>query len=282
MKKTPFKLFISLVIGTLAATSISTTSGAAPTTYEYTVDCAMTSEVEVRSLSVPETATDFKLSFADNCVTWTVQGGNGNGLFINQTSHGAGFSMTGNNPLNWYGTVEAGGETGWVIGTIMATANDGSVLYEAGSNFSILTNTGGRMILVSVASDNGGDPEDPVEGVISTIYFKGNSKWLKRGDRSKLRSVVAAAVAFELTELNVAGFAPVTRVGSKAPDFAAIALSRAEEARKFLQRKFDQAEYEITLTVSGTASPRILKNKTYERKSMNRRVVISVPAPAES
>lgn len=278
MKKLTFNFLVSLVIGTLAATGLSSVANAESTPYEYAVDCAFTSSRETRYINVPETATEFKLSFAENCVGWIAQGGNGNGLHWNQTSHGAGFSMTSSYALNWYGDVIAGGETGWVIGTIMPTANEGTLNYGVGSNFSVLSYAE-NLIFITLGSE---DPVDPVEGTISTVYFKGNSKWLKKNARNKLKAVVVAVIEAEVTTLNLDGFTPIIRKGPKAPDFAALALNRAEMVKKVLLRKFARAEYEITLNTTGTADPRIIGEKSYKLKSDNRRVVISVPAPAES
>jgi outer membrane protein OmpA-like peptidoglycan-associated protein len=283
MKKSSINFLVSLVISALTATGMSTAAHAESTPHEYTVDCAFTTSRETRRINVPETATELKLSFAENCVDWIVQGGNGNGLHWNQTSYGAGFTMTAPFALNWYGTVTAGGETGWVIGTIMPTANSGTLTYGIGSNFSVLSYAG-NLIFIALGSENPVDPEDPVdplEGTISTVYFKGNSKWLKKNSRNKLKEVVAAVIAAEVTTLNLDGFTPITRKSPKAPDYAAIALNRAEMVKKVLLRKFTRAGYEITLNTTGTAAPRLIRDKTYKLKSDNRRVVISVPAPVE-
>jgi outer membrane protein OmpA-like peptidoglycan-associated protein len=284
MKKSSVKLLVSLVIGTIAATGITTTASAESRTYEYTVDCAHTTSRETRLINVPETATDFKLSFAENCIGWIAQGGNGNGLHWNQTSYGAGFTMTAPSPTNWFGTVTASGETGWVVGTIMPTANSGSLTYGVGSNFSVLS-FAGNLIFVTLGSEEEIWPEEPVaplEGVVATVYFKGNSKWLKKNARIKIRALVRAVIAAEVTTLNLDGFAPITGKSSKAPDFAAVALNRAEMVKKVLLRKFGRAEYEITLNTTGTAAPRLVREKSYKVKADNRRVVISVPAPVEN
>jgi outer membrane protein OmpA-like peptidoglycan-associated protein len=286
MKKSSIKFLATLVISALTATGMSTAANAESTPHEYTVDCAFTASRETRYINVPETATEFKLSFAENCVGWIVQGGNANGLHWNQTSHGAGFTMTSPFALNWFGTVTAGGETGWVIGTIMPTANSDTLTYGVGSNFSVLSYAG-NLIFITLGSEDPVDPEDPedpvdpLEGTISTVYFKGNSKWLKKNSRNKLKALVAAVIEAEVTTLNLDGFTPITRKSPKAPDFAALALNRAEMVKKVLLRKFARAEYEITLNTTGTAAPRLIRDKTYKLKSDNRRVVISVPAPVE-
>jgi outer membrane protein OmpA-like peptidoglycan-associated protein len=248
-----------------------------PVVHTFDLVCTTDQAYTYRNINVPETATALRVNFGADCAGWTVQGGNANGLFINQTSYGAGFTMTNGFAGNWYGTIDATDDTAWIEGDIMASANNDTIPYAIGVNLIILSKNG-NLFFVQFGEEQV-EEEEPtyLSGEIASLLFPGNKAWLKKAAKNNLKKLADTIAASETRTFEITGYAPVRKVGKKAPDYAALALARANAVAKYLTMALANRDIEVTITVKAEAAPKALR-KTYEFLKANRKVTISVPA----